>query len=160
METTLRRFMESTNQRFTDMNLRFAELREDMNLRFAELREDMNKRFEQVDKRFEQMQAAMDKRFEQVDKRFEQMMLTMQLLAALFTALVIAVLGYAWWDRRTIISKVFNDGIRSKFSAKWALFLVSLELRLVELSISMATTSRNQESLITTSIYQKYKVIQ
>ena len=42
METTLQMFMESTNQRF-----------EQVDQRFAEQREDINQRFEQVDKRFD-----------------------------------------------------------------------------------------------------------
>ncbi|MGQ9745054.1 MAG: hypothetical protein ACUVQV_03495, partial [Dissulfurimicrobium sp.] len=51
------------------------------------------------------------KRFEQIDKRFEQMMQFLQILAAIFTSLVLAVLGYAWWDRRTIIRKAKDDTI-------------------------------------------------
>ena len=65
---------------------------EQVDKRFTELREDMNKRFEQ-----------MDKRFEQVDKRFEQMMNTLWILAAIFTAIVVGTIGFALWDRRTMI---------------------------------------------------------
>ena len=64
--------------------------------------EQIDKRFEQIDKRFEQI----DKRFEQVDKRFEQMMDFLKILSAIFTSLVIAVIGFAYWDRRTIIKNV------------------------------------------------------
>ena len=95
---------------------RFIELREDMNKRFEqvdkrfiELREDMNKRFEQVDKRFEQV----DKRFEQVDKRFEQMMDTLQLIAGIFTALTLGVIGFAFWDRRTTIRKAKQETLET-----------------------------------------------
>ena len=76
LETTVQLYMENTDKRF------------------VELREDMNKRFEQV-----------DKRFEQVDKRFEQMMAALQMIAAIFTTLTIAVIGFAYWDRRSVISK-------------------------------------------------------
>ncbi len=69
--------------------------------RFEELREDMNRRFEQVDKRIEQV----DKRIEQVDKRFEQMMQFLWMLTGIFSTLTISVIGFAYWDRRTIISK-------------------------------------------------------
>ncbi|MBW2098577.1 MAG: hypothetical protein JRG77_07210 [Deltaproteobacteria bacterium] len=67
---------------------------EGIDKRFEELRQDMNKRFEQV-----------DKRFEQVDKRFEQMMNFMWILASIFAAMTVANIGFAYWDRRTIIRK-------------------------------------------------------
>jgi hypothetical protein len=53
----------------------------------------MNARFEQV-----------DKRFEQVDKRFEQMTNMFYTLSAIFTSLFVAVFGFAWWDRRTMLT--------------------------------------------------------
>ena len=89
VEATLKVFMEQTNKRF------------------AELREDMNKRFEQIDKRFEQI----DKRFEQVDKRFEQMMTFLWMIVAIFTTLTGTVIGFAYWDRRTIIRKARDEAI-------------------------------------------------
>lgn len=70
-----------------------------VDIRFTELREDMNKRFEQVDKRFEQV----DKRFEQVDKRFDQMFNFVWILATIFTAITAATIGFAVWDRRTMV---------------------------------------------------------
>ncbi|MEJ5299621.1 MAG: hypothetical protein WHS38_01380 [Thermodesulforhabdaceae bacterium] len=79
--------------------------------RFEELREDMNKRFEQVDKRFEQV----DKRFEELrqdtNKRFDQMMTFLWILAGIFTALVAAVIGFAYWDRRTIIRRAREEAM-------------------------------------------------
>jgi hypothetical protein len=79
--------------------------------RFEELREDMNKRFEQVDKRFEQV----DKRFEELrqdtNKRFDQMMTFLWILAGIFTALVAAVIGFAYWDRRTIIRRAKEEAM-------------------------------------------------
>jgi len=62
---------------------------------------------EQVDKRFEQV----DKRFEQVDKRFEQMMTFLWILVVIFTTLTGVVIGFAYWDRRTIIRKARNEAI-------------------------------------------------
>ncbi len=70
------------------MEKRFSQV----DIRFAELREDMNKRFE-----------LMDKRFEQVDKRFEQMFNFVWILATIFTAITAATIGFAVWDRRTMI---------------------------------------------------------
>ena len=109
LETTLTLFMEATDQRFEQVDKRIVELREDMNKRIVELREDMNKRFEQLDKRFEQI----DKRFEQVDNRFEQMMNTLQLIAGIFTVLTLGVIGFAFWDRRTIIHKAKQETLET-----------------------------------------------
>ena len=58
----------------------------------------MEQRFEQIDKRFE----LMDKNF---NKRFEQLNHFLTLFASIVTALVIAVIGFAYWDRRTIITR-------------------------------------------------------
>ncbi len=118
LEATLRVFMEQVDRRFKefreDVNKRFSELRMDVNKRFeqvdkriSELRMDMNKRFEQVDKRFEQV----DKRFEQVDKRFEQMMKFLWIISGIFTTITATVIGFAYWDRRTIIRKARDEAI-------------------------------------------------
>ena len=61
--------------------------------------EELDKRFEQLDKRFEQI----DKRFEQIDKRFEQMMTFMWMLTAIFIGITAITIGFAVWDRRTMI---------------------------------------------------------
>ena len=95
LETTLTLFMEATDQRF------------------IELREDMNKRFEQVDQRFIELREDMNKGFEQVDQRFEQMMNTLQLIAGIFTALTLGVIGFAYWDRRTIIRKAKQETLET-----------------------------------------------
>ncbi len=73
--------------------------------------EQTDKRFAQVDKRFEELRADMNKRFEQVDKRFDQMTSFLWMLVAIFTALTAAVIGFAYWDRRTIIRKASDEAI-------------------------------------------------
>ena len=52
-----------------------------------------------------------DKRFEQVDKRFDQMMTFLWILVAIFTTLTGVVIGFAYWDRRTIIRKARDEAI-------------------------------------------------
>ena len=80
METTQQMFMESTNQRFEQMlNM--------MDQRFAEQREDINQRFEQA------------------DKRFAEMMSFLQIITGIFTGIMAAAIGFAFWDRRTTGSK-------------------------------------------------------
>ena len=109
LEATLKVFMEQVDKRF-----------EQVDKRISELREDMNKRFEQVDKRFEQMREDMnkrfeqvDKRFEQVDKRFEEMINFLWMLVGIFTTLTAVVIGFAYWDRRTIIRKARDEAIEA-----------------------------------------------
>ena len=65
----------------------------------------------QTDKRFEELRDDMNKRFEQVDKRFEEMMKFMELMLLIFTSLVVAVIGFAYWDRRTIIRKAKEESV-------------------------------------------------
>ncbi len=60
---------------------------------------ELDKRFEQIDKRFEQL----DKRFEQIDKRFDDMFTYLWILAGIFTALTGSTIGFAIWDRSSMI---------------------------------------------------------
>ena len=71
----------------------------------------VDKRFEGIDKRFEELRQDMNKRFEQVDKRFEQMMNFMWILASIFAAMTVANIGFAYWDRRTIIRKAVDESV-------------------------------------------------
>jgi nitrate reductase NapE component len=94
LEASLQVFMEQVDKRF-----------EQVDKRITELREDMNKRFEQVDKRFEQVDKRITELREDMNKRFEELITFMWILAGVFTALTVAVIGFAYWDRRTIIRR-------------------------------------------------------
>jgi len=111
LEAALKVFMQQVDKRFEQMDERFREFREDVNKRFSELRMDVNKRFEQVDKRFFELRLDMNKRFEQVDKRFEQMMKFLWIISGIFTTLTATVIGFAYWDRRTIIRRAKEETI-------------------------------------------------
>ena len=69
---------------------------QEMDKRFVELRQDMNKRLEQVDNRFGELR-------EDMNNRFGQMMNTIWILATIFAAITIGTIGFAIWDRRTMI---------------------------------------------------------
>ena len=75
--------------------------------------QQVDKRFEQVDKRFTELREDMNKRFEQVDKRFEQMMNFLWMLVGIFTTLTGVVIGFAYWDRRTIVRKARDEAIEA-----------------------------------------------
>jgi len=68
--------------------------------------EEIDKRFEQIDKRFEQIDKRfeqIDKRFEQVDKRIDQLITFLWIVCGIFTAITASTIGFAIWDRRTMI---------------------------------------------------------
>lgn len=60
---------------------------------------EIDKRFEQIDKRFEQV----DKRFEQVGKQIDQLFNFLWILAVIFSSITAATIGFAIWDRRSMI---------------------------------------------------------
>jgi len=57
---------------------------------------EMNARFEAVNKQFE----SVDKRFEAMDKRFDQLFNFLWVIIGIFTAMMISVFGFAFWDRK------------------------------------------------------------
>ncbi|HJW85710.1 MAG TPA: hypothetical protein VJ440_03670 [Candidatus Brocadiaceae bacterium] len=71
--------------------------------RLDSLEHGLGKRFDQVDIRFAELREDMNKRFEQVDKRFDQMFNFVWILATIFTAITVATIGFAVWDRRTMV---------------------------------------------------------
>jgi len=104
-------FTQADRERLVRMEATQTVFMQQVDKRFEELRSDMNSRFEQV-----------DKRFEQVDKRFEQMTNMFYTLSAIFTSLFAAVFGFAWWDRRTVLTS-------AKKAARKEVKVVTEELR-------------------------------
>jgi predicted nuclease with TOPRIM domain len=84
---------EQIDKRFEQVDKRFEELRKDMDVRFKELREDMNKQFTTINNRFDDMRHYLN------------------LITGIFTTLTVFVIGFAYWDRRTIISKAKEETI-------------------------------------------------
>ena len=82
----------SFTQQDRDMLIEVKITLKEMDKRISELREDMNKRFEQV-----------DKRIEQVDKRIDDSISFMWILASIFAGMFVLTIGFALWDRRTMI---------------------------------------------------------
>ena len=83
---------------------RISMLEREMDKRFEAMQQTMDKRFEQVDKRFKEMRQDMN-------KRFEEMFNFLWILTAIFTSLTAVVIGFAYWDRRTIIRQARNEAI-------------------------------------------------
>lgn len=68
-----------------------------------ELLIELKTRMNEIDKRIADLREDMNKRFEQVDKRFEQMMSFIWILAGIFAAMTVGTIGFALWDRKTMI---------------------------------------------------------
>jgi len=98
----------------------------------------------QVDKRLEEFQASVDKRFEAVDKRFEEvhnrlndLFTFLWILSGVFTAFTVAIFGFAWWDRRTIIKMASED----------AALRIEKEGRVVDLVYALRELSQKDDNL-------------
>ncbi len=59
----------------------------------------------------QEFKDAVDKRFEQVDKRFGDIITFMSIITGIFTAIMVANIGFAYWDRKTIIRKAKIESI-------------------------------------------------
>ena len=93
----------------------------------------------QIDQRFEQV----DQRFGQVDKRFEQMMNFLLMLGGIFTSLTLGVIGFAYWDRRTVI-RAARDGAIEKIEREGKLRDLILALReLSKTNLDVAEVMKN-----------------
>ena len=81
-------FTQEDRERLIRLEATLKVFMDQTNRRFAELREDMN-------------------------KRFDQMMKFLWMLVAIFTTLTATVIGFAYWDRRTIIRKARDEAIEA-----------------------------------------------
>lgn len=70
--------------------------------------EDTNKRIEDTNKRIEDT----NKRIEDVNKRIDDLMNFLWILAGIFSAITAVTIGFALWDRRTMI-RPFEDKVKS-----------------------------------------------
>ncbi len=68
-------------------------------------------KLEQHDKQFEQGDKRISELRQDMNKRFEQLTHFLYILSGIFTALVVAVIGFAYWDRRTIIREARREAI-------------------------------------------------
>jgi len=70
--------------------------------------EQLNKRIEDINKRIEDT----NKRVEDVNKRIDDLMNFLWMLAGIFSAITAVTIGFALWDRRTMI-RPFEDKVKS-----------------------------------------------
>ena len=61
--------------------------------------------------RVDQLEKRMEERFEQVDYRFDDMFNFFYILTGIFTAIMVASIGFAFWDRRTVIRQARKEAV-------------------------------------------------
>ena len=101
--------------------------------RLIRLEATLNTFMHQVDKRFE----AVDKRFEEVHNRLNDLFTFLWILSGVFTAFTVAIFGFAWWDRRTIIKMASED----------AALRIEKEGRVVDLVYALRELSQKDDNL-------------
>ena len=79
-------------------------LKTEMTVRF----EAVDKRFESVDKRFE----SVNQRFDAMDKRFDQLFNFLWAIIGIFTTMLVAVFGFAFWDRKLSLAPLKREDQR------------------------------------------------
>jgi len=67
--------------------------------------EAIDKRFEDVNKRFEDMNRRLAELRDDMNRRFDQLYTFLWIITGIFTAVMVGTLGFAYWDRRTIIAE-------------------------------------------------------
>ena len=95
-------FTQEDRERLIRLEAALKVFMEQTDKRFKELREDVNKRLEQVDKRITELRENMNKRFEQTNN-------FLWIITGIFTTLTVSVIGFAWWDRKTVIRKAKEE---------------------------------------------------
>ncbi len=68
---------------------------------------------EQVDKGFEAVDRGFEELPEDMNKGFEQLMAFLWMLVAIFASLTGVIVGFAYWDRRTIIRKAKEEAVEA-----------------------------------------------
>ena len=105
VETRLDGLERGIGQLREDMQFQNRQLREDMTLQNQQLREDMQLQNQHLREDMQQLRRDLN---HQLDRHFQ---LILGVLAA-FTLMFVSILGFAVWDRRTMV-KPFTDKVKS-----------------------------------------------
>ena len=89
----------------------FTQKDRELLIRIDERLNQIDKRFEQVDKRLEQQDKRIAELRSDMNKRFETFQQLMIAILGAFTAIVAVTIGFAIWDRRTMIRKARDEAI-------------------------------------------------
>lgn len=92
--------MQEIDKRFEMVDKRI----DDVNRRFDDMNQNVNQRFDDVNRKFDDMHNNMNNRFGDMFNYF-------WILAGIFTSFTITVIGFAFWDRSTMINKAKKETI-------------------------------------------------
>ena len=92
-------------------NSDLIEIKQDIKLILNKLNE-LDKKVEVNSVKIEMLQKQMDRRFDDVNKRFEDMMNYLWMISMAFLGLVGVTIGFAIWDRKSMIKAAKEDIIK------------------------------------------------
>ena len=72
---------------------------------------ELKVRLDQFEKRVDERFEQVDRRFEQVNNRFGDMFNYFYILTGIFTTIMVANMGFAFWDRRTVIRQARKEAV-------------------------------------------------
>ena len=72
---------------------------------------ELSVRVDQLEKRMDERFEQVDIRFEEVHHRFDDMFNFFYILTGIFTAIMVASIGFAFWDRRRVIRQARKEAI-------------------------------------------------
>ena len=78
---------------------------------FRDMLIELKVRADQLEKRMDEHFEHVDRRFEQVNNRFGDMFNYFYILTGIFTTIMVANIGFAFWDRRTIIRQARKEAV-------------------------------------------------
>ena len=74
---------------------------------------EMNSRFEAVDKQFDGLHLEMNARFEAINTRFDQLFNFLWAFIGIFTAMMVSVFGFAFWDRKLSLAPMKKENAKT-----------------------------------------------
>jgi len=95
-----------TDREFIERLTRLEEGQNTLRAEMAQLRQDLKVQFDRLEARFDRIEARFDQieaRFGQIETRFGQMTNMMMIIVLAFAGIVASTIGFALWDRRTMI---------------------------------------------------------
>jgi hypothetical protein len=65
-----------------------------------------------TEQKVEFVKAEMNSRFEAMDKRFDQLFSFLWAIIGIFTAMMVSIFGFAFWDRKLSLAPVKKDNLK------------------------------------------------
>ena len=91
-----------TEQKVESLHNEMQGLRKEMDTKITSLRNEMNAKFEAVNQKFE----AVNERIDAIDKRIDAISKLLYWSLGIIIALILFLLGYIIWDRKTALAPV------------------------------------------------------